>query len=277
VLAFDDAAKTWSTRAFAGDGTAGHADGAGGQARFNRPCGLAVDAQGNLYVADSENHRIRKVAPDGTVSTLAGDGTAGWQDGAGAQARFNKPQGLLVDGSGTVYVADTENHRIRRILADGTVSTVAGDGTAGFRDGASGQARFKGPTGLLADGSGGLVVADEQNHRLRLLAGSTVSTLAGDGDGTGLWQDGPALESGLSKPCALAPDGSGGFLVAAGTLRRVKDGQIGSLVGTFTSTGATVDGSFKDATFGGIRGVLGFQGGGALVIDRHEVRTVKWP
>lgn len=277
VVTVDTSSQAWTTRAFAGDGTIGWADGTGGASRFNRPGGLATDQAGNLYVADTDNHRIRKITAAGEVTTIGGDGVAGWRDGAGAQAQFNKPAGLLVDASGNVYVADTENHCIRRIAPEGTVTTPVGDRTAGLREGAIAQARFNKPVALLGDGAGGLIVADEGNGRLRLISNSQVSTLAGDGDGTQSFQDGPALENGLSRPVALASDGSGGYLIAAGTLRRLKNGELSSLVGTFTTTGAVTNGSFKDVTFANLRGLYPLADRGAIVVDRHAIRVTRWP
>lgn len=104
---------------------AGYADGAGGNAKFYTPTGVAVDASGNVYVADLGNHKIRKVTPDGNVSTLAGS-TAGYLDGQGTSAKFNKPADVAVDANGNIYVADYSNNKIRKITSDGTVSTLAG-------------------------------------------------------------------------------------------------------------------------------------------------------
>jgi len=108
--------KAWVVSTLAGDGTAGHKDGRGTAARFNEPFGVAVDSSMNIYVADYSNHRIRKITAAGVVSTLAGDGTAGHQDGRGAGAKFNRPTGVAVDSSMNIYVADYSNHRIRKIV-----------------------------------------------------------------------------------------------------------------------------------------------------------------
>lgn len=143
----------------------GSADGAGTAAQFNRPTGVALDASGNVYVADAKNHRIRKITPNGTVSTLAGS-TEGFAEGTSTAARFSEPVGLAVDASGNVYVADSDNSRIRKITPDGTVSTLAG-GSAGFADGTATTARFRSPSGVAVDAAGIVYVADRQNHSIR--------------------------------------------------------------------------------------------------------------
>src|SRR5205085_149268 len=123
----------------------GDADGAGASVAFDTPSGLALDDAGNLYVADTGNNRIRKVAPDGQVTTIAGDGTAGYADGAATTARFNAPIGVAVTHEGRIYVADTYNDRIRLITPAGQVSTVAGAGQPGYADGAAAVALFDTP------------------------------------------------------------------------------------------------------------------------------------
>jgi sugar lactone lactonase YvrE len=141
--------------------------GDGANASFNTPSGLALDSVGNLFVADTGNNRIRKISPDGQVSTLAGDGTAGYADGPAAQARFNGPIDVAVDDGGNIYVADSYNDRIRMISSDGQVSTVAGAGTPGYADGARNAALFDTPCGVTATTDGTIIVADTGNDRLR--------------------------------------------------------------------------------------------------------------
>jgi sugar lactone lactonase YvrE len=151
----------------AGNGTQGFADGLPANAMFDSPSGIAVDGDGNIFVADKNNHRIRKITPGGMVSTLAGGGTAAYADGLGTKALFNSPTGIATDAAGNVYVADTNNHRIRKITPDGTVSTLAGFGSQGFSDGTGIYAAFYGPTGIALDANGNIFVADHGNHRIR--------------------------------------------------------------------------------------------------------------
>jgi sugar lactone lactonase YvrE len=166
---------------FAGSATSGFADGTGTSATFNTPVGITVDRIDTVYVSDIGNHRIRRITSAGVVTTFAGT-TQGFQDGVGTNARFDTPQGIVADTYGNVYVADTNNHRIRRVTSDGTVTTLAGS-TAGYADGIGTNARFNFPYHLSIDVLGTLYVADQTNHRIRTIQTSTgvVSTLAGDG------------------------------------------------------------------------------------------------
>jgi sugar lactone lactonase YvrE len=197
----------------AGDGLRGFADGKGSAARFADPYGLARDGAGNIYVSDGgDNNLIRKIAPDGTVSTIAG-GKEGFADGMGAAASFNTPSGLAIDAKGNLYVADTGNNAIRRIDTLGQVTTIAGDGQAGLRDGPAAQARFNGPLGLDVDQAGNLYVADTYNDAVRRISpDGQVTTVAG-GHGTGL-TDGAADAAQFDTPCGVLLDSLGNLMVA---------------------------------------------------------------
>lgn len=153
----------------AGSGLSGSDDGAGEAASFNGPKGVAVDGSGNVYVADTLNHTIRKITREGVVSTLAGSGQAGNADGVGTSASFNFPGDLAVDDRGNVFVADGDNHVIRKIAANGTVRTLAGTGDEGSTDGDAAEASFLAPQGIAVDAHGNLFVADTENHRIRKL------------------------------------------------------------------------------------------------------------
>ena len=148
----------------------GFADGQGSAARFSHPFGIAIDAEGNLYVADSGNNRIRKITPEGEVSTLAGSGklfaVGSFADGQGNAARFKWPLGIAIDMAGNLYVADTFNNRIRKVTLKGEVSTLAGS-EQGFSDGQGSTAQFNSPSSIAVDTAGNLYVADSTNNSIR--------------------------------------------------------------------------------------------------------------
>ncbi len=202
------------------------------QAAFSDPFGIAAGADGTIYVADAgESNRIRKIAPDGSVATLAG-GDEGFADGLGAAASFNTPSGLALDASGNLYVADTGNNRVRKVTPLGKVSTVAGDGTAGYADGPAGQARFNGPVGVAVDAQGNIFVADTYNDRIRKIAGGEVTTVAGAG--TPGYADGARAASLFDTPCGIIVAGDGALIVADtgnDQLRKISpDGNVTTLV-----------------------------------------------
>jgi hypothetical protein len=183
-------------------------------ARFRNPLGVVPDGAGNLYVADTDNDTIRKVVlATGAVTTLAGTaGSIGYADGIGAAARFNGPTGLATDGAGNLYVADTGNNTIRKVvLATGVVTTLAGNATLpGSADGTGPAARFISPRGVALDGAGNLYVADEGNHTVRVmvLATGAVTTLAG---AAGMYgnMDGTGAAARFNSPFGVAADGAG--------------------------------------------------------------------
>ncbi len=158
----------------------GSTDGPATSARFFLPYGVAVDAAGNVFVADGGNHVIRKISAGGDVTTLAGAALQpGIADGAGSGARFNTPFDIALDSGGNLYVADSENHAIRRVTSAGVVSTVAGGPTSGSSSGTIAEARFNTPRGVSLDNAGNIFVADYGNSTLRLISNGAVSTLAG--------------------------------------------------------------------------------------------------
>lgn len=201
-------------------GVAGSADGIGTAASFNGLSGIAVDSTGNIYVSDTLNHTIRKVNAAGAVSTIAGTaGSSGFTNATGTAALFHGPQGLTLDSSGNLFVADTNNNAIRKlVLATAVVSTVAGQsGTAGSADGVNSQAQFHYPSSVAVDTSGNLYVVDTENHALREVApDGAVSTLAGlagtsgsaDGVGTAArfnFPTGVAVLSNFAAPAGQLP------------------------------------------------------------------------
>lgn len=221
-----------SVSTLAGSGAPGYADGAAREARFADPFGLAVGPDGGVYVADAgEANRIRKVSPEGVVTTLAG-GREGFADGAGEAAAFNTPSALALDAAGNLYVADTGNNRVRKVTPEGVVTTLAGEGVAGFADGPAAQSRFDSPVGVAVDRDGNVYVADTYNDRVRLITkDGSVKTLAGSG-ATGN-ADGPSASASFDTPCGVAVNEAGEVYVADtgnDRLRRItKDGQVSTL------------------------------------------------
>jgi len=197
----------------------GFKDGQGGAARFAGLTSIAVDGAGNCFVADSFNHALRKVTRNGAVSTLAGNGEAGYADGVGDAVRFNKPYGIALDADGTIYVADCENNCVRQVSPDdGAVSTLAGEGKegAGFADGPGSTARFFIPGGLALDTDSHLIVADMGNHCIRRVttAEGHVTTVAGSPvHGHGV-SDGEGAAARFYIPMGIAVDGNNNILVA---------------------------------------------------------------
>jgi hypothetical protein len=172
-LSFEACPQARLVETFAGSaGQPGWADGAGPAARFNQPRGVATGPDGSLYVADTGNHVIRKITPDGVVSTIAGEpGVAGSNDGPGPAAHLWQPMGLDVNAAGEIFIADTGNHIIRKLTADGTLVTIAGTpAVPGFADGPALNSRFSGPVGVRVAEDGSIFVADTSNHVIRLIA-----------------------------------------------------------------------------------------------------------
>lgn len=190
---------------------------------FSDPFGVAVALDGTVYVSDAgESNRIRKIAPDGVVTTFAGS-KEGYADGAGPSAAFNTPSGLALDSSSNLYVADTSNNRIRKITRDGVVSTIAGDGTAGQLDG---------PLGVAVDARGVVYIADTYNDRIRKLdPNGQLSTVAG-GSRPGL-VDGPSSQALFDTPSGIVATNEGVLIVADtgnSSLRKIlPDGQVTTL------------------------------------------------
>jgi streptogramin lyase len=204
----------------AGTGTNGSADGKGTAASFFNPYGIAVDPTGILYVADTYNYTIRKVTPDGTVSTLAGTaGIKGSTDATGAAARFGALWGIAIDSTGNLYVADHDNNAIRKIAPGAIVTTLAGmPGQAGSIDGTGSAARFSGPTYVALDSAGNLYVSDTGNNAIRKLTSSgVVSTVVGTPGAVGV-QLGP-LPGSINMPYGLS------VLPGGGVTLGVADGQ----------------------------------------------------
>jgi uncharacterized protein (TIGR03437 family) len=229
-------------RDFSGDGSQA------ANAGLNQPSSVAVDSSGNVYIADRLNHRIRKVTPTGIISTFAGNGTAGFSGdgGAAGSANLNSPSVVAVDSSGNVYIADTNNRRIRRVTPGGTISTYAGNGNVNFSGdgGPAISAGISSPAGLAFDSQGNLYVSDGNNRVRKITAAGVISTFAGGG--TGATGDGGAATSAtLSTPAGLAVDAVGNVYISDEFNNKVRRVNAAGTISTYAG-GALVGGNFGD-------------------------------
>ena len=253
-------------------GAAGSADGRGATARFNQPAALAVDRLGNVDVADTGNALIRRITPDGTVTTVAGSAAArGNLDGAGGSATFNAPGGIAVDADGTLFVADTFNATIRKITPAGVVSTLAGAaGVRGDGDGSGGAARFNQPAAIALDAAGNLYVADNASNTIRRIApDGAVTTLAGLVGVSGA-ADGSGVHAFFNQPGGVAVDSAGsGYVADTGnsTVRKITAaGAVSTPAGLWGVAGLG-DGAGDAAFFNQPRGVAVDGLGNVFVAD----------
>ncbi len=262
-------------------GADGNADGVGVAARLSAAEGIAVDAGGNIYVADTNNNTIRKITPTGAVSTFAGKaGSHGSADGTGGNARFEFPCSVAVDSAGNVYVVDCVNCTIRKITPTGVVTTFAGRaGSSGSADGAGNIARFYFPSGVAVDSAGNVYVADSDNDTIRKITpAGLVSTLAGLAGNSGS-ADGTGNAARFSYPFGVAADGTGNVYVADldnDTIRKVTPtGLVSTLAGLAGSSGSA-DGAGSTARFNAPAGVAVDGVGNVYVADssNHTIRKV---
>jgi sugar lactone lactonase YvrE len=221
----------------AGNGIAGFSgdSAAATQASLALPSAVALDTAGNLYIADTNNHRIRKVSTSGIISTVAGDGEQFFSgDGGSALAAgLDSPSGVAIDSSGRILISDTHNQRVRAVNAQGSISTLAGNGNATFSgDGASATtASLARPMGLASDAAGNVYVADTNNQRVRMVTGNVITTFAGDGVQDFAGDGGPATSASLNELRGVMPAPSGDVAIADtgnNRVRIVSDGIINS-------------------------------------------------
>jgi len=229
----------------------GSTDGNFYEATFNNPHGIAVDGNGNIYVADRYNNQIRKITAEGMVSTLAGSGEIGDADGFGTEASFNEPWGLCADAEGNVYVADTRNNKIRKIDTEGNVTTVAGTGNYGTINGPTSIATFGNPTGIELDAEGNLIVADHLTHIIRKIdTEGNVSTIAGLAYVPG-FNDGPAAQATFHRPYGLHIGQNGVIYIADEWNHKIRQIDLEGNVTTVAGIGVigNNDGAAEESTF----------------------------
>ena len=238
------AAQVYTIGTIAGGGDGVGDDGPAIRAKLTEPTGVAVDAAGNVYIADRHNHRVRKVDTSGTISTFAGT-SVGTRDygfngdgGPADRALLAFPQGVVVDVVGNVYIADTDNHRIRMVDTSGIIHTIAGSGGSGFNGdgGPAISALLSGPSGVAVDSVGNVYIADTDNHRIRMVdASGIIHTIAGSGVGGATRDGGLAVESDLFRPVDVAVDGVGNMYIANSD--RISKVDISGIIRTFGGTG----------------------------------------
>jgi hypothetical protein len=222
------------TQGFSGDG------GPASNSQLSYPAGVALDSEGNLYIADTGNERVRKVA-NGVIGTIAGGGSVLGDNGPAANAQLNAPSGVAVDATGNLYIADSQNNRIRQV-SNGVIATFAGDGTAGFSgdNGPATSAQLDLASGVTVDSAGNVYIADTHNHRVREVSNGVITTVAGDGTNGFSGDHGPASIAQLNNPYGVAVSAAGTLYIADAwnnRIREVSNGVITSIAGGGSSLG----------------------------------------
>ena len=255
---------------------AGGVDGSGGAVRFDEPNGVAVDALGNVYVADTGNSAVRMIAPGGMVTTFAGYiGIPGNLDGVGTDARLNRPFGVAIDGAGNLYVADSAACTVRKVSPSQVVTTLAGEaGVPGSADGVGTAAQFRTPYGLAVDSYGNVYVADAGNNTIRkITAAGVVTTLAGTAGLAGS-ADGDATRALFWDPTAVALDGSGNLFVADSNNNKIREispqGTVTTVAGGSGNNAGDADGTGSSALLSSPQGIAVGPDGSVYIVDTHN-------
>ena len=263
----------------AGNGTFSYSgdNGSATSAQFYAPRAVALDAAGNFYIADTNNNVVRKVASNGTVTTIAGNGTAGngGDNGAATSAQLSAPQGVAVDSSGNVYIADTANSKVRKV-SGGTITTVAGSGTPGYGGdgGSAASAQLNSPTGLAVDANGNLYIADTLNSAIRKVSGGNITTIAGNGRQGYSGDNGPAISAQLNFPQGVAVDATGNLYIADtmnNRVRQVSNSIITTIGGNGLAGQAGDSGPALSAQLGNPYGIAVDGTGGVYVSDNSSI------
>jgi sugar lactone lactonase YvrE len=261
--------KTGIMTTLAGSGLHGYTDGVGTAAEFNDPQGICIDLQGNLYVTEPGNNRIRKITAAGVVTTLAG-AVEGYADGTGTAAKFAYPLNICADSKGYLYVTDFFNNRIRKISPTGEVTTIAGS-SVGYADGVGLNAKFNQPAGICIDPQGNLYVADESNNRIRKINPSgMVTTIAGNG--TGGFINGVAAEAEFHGPLGLCIDAGNNLYLTDyfnNSVREISSVGVVTLLAGRGGIGYT-DGGGSIAEFNGLFGICVDQNNNLYVTDEKN-------
>ncbi len=271
---------------FAGSEWVFGADGRpGGEAPLGEITGVALDGAGNVYIADPQNHLVFRVTPAGVLSIFAGSGLPGFtgDGGPAAGASLNSPTAVALDASGNVYIADTNNHRVRRVSAPGIITTFAGNGRLGFRgdNGPATSAEMVGPTLLAVDAQGGVSIYDSGNQRIRIVApNGIIRTTVGNGQRGFGGDGGPAIQAtlGFLRGIAIHPDGS--LLISDSTnnrIRRVSGGVINTVAGTGVAGFGGDGGPATGAILRSPSGIAVHPGGGIFFLDSSNERIRRFP
>ncbi|MDZ4666808.1 MAG: PKD domain-containing protein [bacterium] len=259
----------------AGNGSYNFANGLDTNAYFKSPTSVACDLAGNVYVADQFNNRIRKITPAGLVSTYAGSGLIGSDNGLAADARFNFPTGVACDLAGNVYVADQYNHKIRKITPSGIVSTLCGLGIAGFINGVDTVARFSLPTGVACDVSGNVYVADYINNVIRKVTPAGVATTYA-GTGTSGYLDTIAQNSMFINPTGLFVDQNGDLFVCDKGSQKIRRISVNGNVSTYSGSGwGILDGNGMAGQYANPYAIVRARNGSLYIADASNNRIRK--